>query len=59
MSYRAIRQGNSEGPFATPVTATADEVRVARELPRKLQQRYLDERKAPREPSAAWCVGAD
>ena len=49
----------SELPFTTPVTATAEELRVARELRRRLRQRYRDKIDRASAPTALWCVGAD
>jgi hypothetical protein len=48
-----------EPELTVPVTATAEEVRFARELRRQLKQRLLDEFGHASLPSAAWCVGAD
>lgn len=59
MKSGALGNTTLEPAFTTPVTATAEEVRFARELRRQLKQRLLDELDHARRPSAAWCVGAD
>jgi len=59
MKHGAIGQTVSDSAYATPVTATADEIRFARELRRQLVQRYLNAREHASRPAAAWCVGAD
>lgn len=55
----AFAYTSGEPAFTTPVTATAEELRIARELRRQLKQRYRDEIDRAIVPAAAWCVGAD
>jgi hypothetical protein len=59
MRKGALGSTTLEPAFTTPVIATAEEVRFARELRRQLKQRLLDELGRVSRPSAAWCVGAD
>jgi len=59
MKRGTLRSPAIEPAFATPVTATAEEVQLARELRRQLKHRLLDELDQAGRPLAAWCVGAD
>lgn len=59
MKCATLGSATLESAFTTPVTATAEEVQLARELRRQLKQRLLDELDQASRPSAAWCVGAD
>ena len=59
MKFGAIGHKTSEPAMVTPVTATADEVRLARELRRQIRLRYLNGIATASQPAAAWCVGAD
>ena len=58
MNHTLLGEINASGPAAT-VTATPEEVRLARELWRRLEQRYFGDGDNARRPVAAWCVGAD
>jgi len=47
-------------PYLTPpVIASAEEVAYARELRRRLEQRYLNPANPLDEARTPWCVGAD
>ena len=59
MKRGALTSTTLEPASTTPVTATVEEVQLARELRRQLKQRLLDELDQARHPLAAWCVGAD
>ena len=45
-----------DSTFAAPVIASAEEIRYAHELRRRLTQQYLN---SPNRPVSLWCVGAD
>ena len=59
MKFGALGSAALDPAFTMPVTATAEEVQLARELRRQLKQRLLDELDHASGPLAAWCVGAD
>jgi len=58
MKHGANAHMTADPAFTTPVTATAEELRIARELRRLLRLHYRDEIDRTSVPTA-WCVGAD
>ena len=56
MKTRADNPGSTPEPTRF-VPATVDEIRLAEELRRAIQRRYLDASKKRSDPY--WCVGAD
>ena len=59
MRFGALGSAALDPAFTMPVTATAEEVQLARELRRQLKQRLIGELEQTGHPLAAWCVGAD
>ena len=58
MKHGANAHTTADPAFTEPVTATAEDLRIARELRRLLRQRYRDEIDRGSAPTY-WCVGAD